>query len=73
MASKCIGEQDHAKYIPGSRRDGNAFVLLIFTRTLGKLLGKDSAKIIAEMTAGDYEHLITVFEREFGGHVVLYR
>ena len=53
--------------------DGNAFVLLIFTRTLGKLLGKDSAKIIAEMTAGDYEHIITVFEREFGDFVTLYR
>ena len=53
--------------------DGNAFVLLGYADTLAKQLDKDSKAIREEMSAGDYEHLVKVFDREFGDFVVLYR
>jgi len=53
--------------------EGNAFYLLGAARNLAKQLGLDSAKIMAEMTSGDYENLIQVFDRYFGDYVVLER
>lgn len=53
--------------------DGNAFVLLGYAKNLAKQLKKDEKAIIEEMTSGDYENLIEVFEREFGNVVTLYR
>jgi len=52
---------------------GNAYVLLGLAEDLAKQLDKDPAAILAEMKSGDYDHLIEVFEREFGEHVTLYR
>lgn len=53
--------------------DGNAFALMGYADTLARQLDKDSKAIREEMMAGDYEHLIEVFDREFGDFVVLYR
>jgi hypothetical protein len=53
--------------------DGNAFNLLGVARRLAKELDRDGEAIMAEMRSGDYEHLIEVFEREFGDFVTLYR
>lgn len=53
--------------------DGNAYVLLGHARRLADHLGKDGDAIIKEMMSGNYEHLIQVFDREFGAFVVLYR
>ena len=53
--------------------DGNAFVLLGYATRLAKQLDKDPNAIKEEMTSGDYEHLLEVFEREFGNVVTLYR
>lgn len=53
--------------------DGNAFILLGKATKLAKMLGMDSKVITDDMKSGDYEHLIEVFEREFGQFVVLYR
>lgn len=53
--------------------DGNAFVLMSYTRALCKKLYKNHKPIIDEMMSGDYEHLVAVFEREFGSFVILYR
>ena len=53
--------------------DGNAFVLLGYATRLAKQLDKDTNAIKEEMTSGDYEHLLEVFEREFGNVVTLYR
>ena len=53
--------------------DGNAFVLIGLVGKLAPQLGKDKKKITDEMTNDDYDHLISVFEREFGEHVILYR
>lgn len=53
--------------------DGNAFVLIGMASRLAKQLGLDGKAIQAEMMKGDYEHLIKVFDREFGEFVTLYR
>jgi hypothetical protein len=53
--------------------DGNAFVLIGTAGNLAKQLGLDGKKIQAEMMNGNYEHLIEVFDREFGSIVTLYR
>ena len=53
--------------------DGNAFMLIGTAGNLAKQLGLDGKKIQAEMMNGNYEHLIEVFDREFGSFVTLYR
>ena len=53
--------------------DGNAFVLMGYTKRFAKQLGLDSNKIINEMTSGDYEHLLEVFDNAFGSFVILER
>lgn len=52
---------------------GNAFFLLGTADKLGKQLGLDTAVIKAEMTSGDYEHLVETFDNYFGEFVILYR
>jgi hypothetical protein len=52
---------------------GNAFALIGYANRLANQLGKDSKAITEEMTSGDYENLIKVFEREFGDFVILER
>lgn len=55
--------------------EGDAFVLLGYAYTLHKQTGGISNKTWTEiqnkMTSGDYENLITVFDREFGDYVDL--
>jgi hypothetical protein len=53
--------------------DGNAFTLMGIATNLAKRMGKDGKAITEEMMAGDYEHLLSVFDREFGDHVILER
>ena len=53
--------------------DGNASVLLGYASNLSKQLKKDGKAIREDMTRGDYEHLLEVFDREFGSYVTLYR
>jgi len=53
--------------------DGNAFVLIGMASRLAKQLGLDGKAIQAEMMKGNYDHLIEVFDREFGEFVTLYR
>ena len=45
---------------------GNAFFLLGMAEKWGKQLGLDTEKIYQEMTSGDYENLIQVFDSYFG-------
>jgi len=52
---------------------GNAFVLMGTATNLAKQLGLDGKAIVEEMMSGDYEHLVQVFDREFGHFVILYR
>jgi len=53
--------------------DGNAFVLMGYASNLAKQLKKDGKAIKKDMQSGDYEHLVSVFDREFGDYVTLYR
>ena len=53
--------------------DGNAFVLLGHAKQLAGMIGVPSAPILEEMMQGDYEHLLEVFDREFGTFVILER
>ena len=53
--------------------DGNAFALMGYAKQFAKQLGLDSNKIINEMTSGDYEHLLEVFDGYFGSFVILER
>ena len=56
--------------------DGNAYSLMGYARNWGKQLGWDKVKIqelMNEMMDGDYEHLLQVFDREFGDFVILER
>ena len=52
---------------------GNAFVLLGTANKLAKQLGLDGNDIQAEMMEGDYEHLVSTFDKHFGHFVTLYR
>ena len=52
---------------------GNAFVLLGIARDLARQLKRDPDVITEEMQSGDYENLISVFDREFGDYVDLVR
>ena len=51
--------------------DGNAFVLLARASDFAKQLGFDAGKIMEEMKSGDYENLISVFDKYFGDYVIL--
>lgn len=53
--------------------DGNAHALLTLAKTLCFKLDKDFATIEKEMTSGNYENLVAVFDKEFGEFVVLER
>ena len=56
--------------------EGNAFVLLGYAKRFAKQLGKNGVEaeaLINDMTSGDYENLLDIFDREFGDFVTLYR
>ena len=53
--------------------EGNAFVLLGYASRFAKMLGLDWNSLREEMTSGDYENLVSVFDREFGSFVILER
>lgn len=52
---------------------GNAFSLLGMARKWCRQLDLDYNQIQSEMTSGDYENLIEVFDKYFGDFVVLER
>lgn len=52
---------------------GNAFFLLGTAKKLASQLGLDGQSICDEMTSGDYENLLQVFDKNFGSIVTLYR
>ena len=74
MAIRSIEELEKEKIqIDLTGPNGNAYVLLGLAEKLAKQLDKDKEKIITNMTSGDYENLLKVFESEFGDYVDLYR
>ena len=53
--------------------EGNAFVLMGIAQSWAKRLGLDSKAVTADMMSGDYEHLLSVMEKHFGDHIIMYR
>ena len=53
--------------------EGNAFSLMARASDFAKQLGFDAEEITEEMKSGDYENLISVFDKYFGDYVVLER
>jgi len=53
--------------------DGNAFALLAYAKRFAQQLNLDFSKIQDEMTSGDYENLVQVFDEYFGDFVILER
>ena len=53
--------------------DGNAFVLLAYAKNFSKQLNMQYGPIADDMTSGDYEHLLEVFDKYFGSFVTLLR
>ena len=53
--------------------EGNAFVLMGYAKTYAKQLGLDYIPIMEDMMSGDYEHLVDVFDKQFGELVILKR
>ena len=52
---------------------GNAFYLMGFASKNARKFGLDGSAILAEMKSGDYENLITTFDKYFGEYVILER
>ena len=53
--------------------DGNAFVLLAYAKNFSKQLNIQYGPIADDMMSGDYEHLLEVFDKNFGSFVTLLR
>ena len=68
-----IQKQPRRIVIDLSGPDGNAFSLLGRAMRYAQDLGMDEKAIIAEMQSGDYENLISVFDKYFGEYVDLER
>lgn len=52
---------------------GNAYYLLGLADLLCKRFELDQAQVRKEMMRGDYENLVSTFDRYFGTMVILYR
>ena len=52
---------------------GNAYYILGVAKNLCKQVGVDFKPIMDEMTSGDYDNLIEVFDKKFGSVVTMYR
>jgi len=52
---------------------GNAFNLMGVAQNLARQLDWNAEEIITEMKSGDYENLISVFDKYFGDYVILER
>ena len=55
---------------------GNAFDIIGYAKKFGKQLGysdEETAEMINDMMSSDYEHLLQVFENNFGAYIELKR
>lgn len=53
--------------------EGNAFSLLSVAYRSARQLGLNTEQVLSEMKSGDYEHLVTTFDRYFGDYYILER
>jgi len=64
-------DSQHGLTIDLSGPEGNAFALMGHAQQLAKELGKDPEAIVNDMMHSDYDHLLDVFDREFGSIITL--
>ena len=53
--------------------EGNAFCLMGYAKKFARQLDLDGNQIIEEMKSGNYENLVTTFDKYFGDYVILER
>jgi hypothetical protein len=53
--------------------EGNAFNMMTHASNFARQLNMDGALITKEMMSGDYENLVSVFDKHFGSFCVLER
>ena len=70
-----ISKENHVpdRVIDLTGPEGNAFCLLGYANRFGKEMGLDVKALMTEMKSGDYENLVSVFDREFGAIFTLLR
>lgn len=74
MNAMAIKQKSHRKMeIDLLGPKGNAYYLLSTAKDFAKQLELDAKAIEEEMKSGDYENLITVFDKHFGEYVDLVR
>ncbi len=76
MTIRSKAEHQIEMVIDISGPDGDASALIGHAREVGHQIGWPAEQIdalIAEMTAGDDDHIIKVFDENFGGFVTLVR
>ena len=66
-------KQSNGIEIDLSGPQGNAFYLMGTAMKLCKQLGYDSKPVVDDMKAGDYDNLLSVFDKHFGDFVTLYK
>jgi hypothetical protein len=66
-------KQDRTTVIDLTGPGGNAFCLLGNARKFARQLNLDGDAIIEEMKQGNYEHLVSTFDKYFGEYVILER
>lgn len=63
----------YEKVIDLTGPDGNAYALIGYATRFASQLNLDATQIREEMMAGDYEHLVAIFDKYFGDYVILER
>ena len=53
--------------------EGNAYCLMGYANKFARQLDLDANQIIEEMKSGNYENLVTTFDKYFGDYVILER
>lgn len=73
IRKKLHKHQDNPIVIDLTGPEGNAFMLMSYAKSFSKDLGKNYEDLQKQMTSGDYENLIKVFDDAFGDFVILER
>lgn len=73
IRKKLHKHQDNPIIIDLTGPEGNAFMLMSYAKSFCKDLGKNYEDLQKQMTSGDYENLIKVFDGAFGDFVILER
>ena len=68
-----VSKQHRQTAIDLTGPDGNAYYLLAQAENMARRMNLNSAMILDQMRAGDYENLVQVFDRYFGDYVILER